>query len=97
MACLDTTLLLDLRGRGGRKLQERARQKILQLTRTGEDLAITVFNLAELWVGIERADDTSSVADPRRPTPAPRPAAPTGRPTLSAARRQLGAASCEVT
>ena len=56
MACLDTTLLLDLRGRGGRKFQERARQKVLELTNAQEELVTTIFNLAELWVGIERAE-----------------------------------------
>ena len=57
MACLDTTLLLDLRGRGGKKLQDRARRKILELSLAGEDLTTTLFNVAELWVGIERAAD----------------------------------------
>jgi predicted nucleic acid-binding protein len=57
MACLDTTLLLDLRGRGGRKLQDRARRKVLGLSLAGEELTTTIFNLAELWVGIEQAAD----------------------------------------
>jgi predicted nucleic acid-binding protein len=57
MACLDTTLLLDLRGRGGKKLQDRARRRVLDLGRAGEDLTTTIFNVAELWVGIERAVD----------------------------------------
>jgi predicted nucleic acid-binding protein len=57
MACLDTTLLLDLRGRGGKKLQDRARRKMLELSLAGEDLTTTIFNVAELWVGIERATD----------------------------------------
>jgi tRNA(fMet)-specific endonuclease VapC len=57
MACLDTTLLLDLRGRGGRKLQDRARQKVSDLSLAGEDLTTTILNVAELWVGIERGQN----------------------------------------
>jgi tRNA(fMet)-specific endonuclease VapC len=60
MACLDTTLLLDLRGRGGKKLQARARQKVLELSGAGADLTTTIFNLAELWVGVEGADDSQA-------------------------------------
>src|SRR6185503_11334843 len=60
MACLDTTLILDLRGRGGRKLQERARRKIKELDLSGEALTTTIFNVAELWTGIERADDPAA-------------------------------------
>ena len=56
MACLDTTLLLDLRGRGGRKLQERAEKKVREVKSAQQHLTTTIFNVAELWVGIERAE-----------------------------------------
>lgn len=55
MACLDTSLLLDLSGRGGRGLQQRARRKLEELHAAGEALATTRFTVAELWVGIERS------------------------------------------
>ena len=55
MACLDTTLLLDLRGRGGRKLRERAEKKVREVKSAQEHLTTTIFNVAELWVGIERS------------------------------------------
>jgi len=60
MACLDTTLILDLRSRGGRRLRDRARRKIKELDRSGDALTTTIFNVAELWVGIERADDPAT-------------------------------------
>jgi tRNA(fMet)-specific endonuclease VapC len=60
MACLDTTLILDLRMRGGPRLRDRARRKIKDLDRSGDALTTTIFNVAELWVGIERADDPAA-------------------------------------
>jgi tRNA(fMet)-specific endonuclease VapC len=57
MACLDTTILLDLRGRGGKKLQERARGRVLELASAGKDPSTTILNLAELRVGVDRAED----------------------------------------
>jgi len=54
MACLDTTILIDLLSRkpGPRN---QAGKKIKELTTHGEELAITRFNLAELYVGIARS------------------------------------------
>jgi len=54
MACLDTTVLLDLIGRGGRRKQAAAELKMRQLE---HDLphSITRFNFAELLVGFELA------------------------------------------
>jgi tRNA(fMet)-specific endonuclease VapC len=57
MACLDTSFLLDAAGRGGRQLRARAREKLTSLVEVGEILTTTRFNVAELWVGVERASD----------------------------------------
>ena len=57
MACLDTSFLLDVAGRGGRQLKARAREKLASLVEGGEALATTRFNVAELWVGVERTRD----------------------------------------
>ncbi|MGD0517835.1 MAG: PIN domain-containing protein [Thermoguttaceae bacterium] len=56
MACLDTTVLIDLlRSNPDRKRQ--ALDKIEQLSARGETIATTRFNLAELYVGIELSVD----------------------------------------
>jgi predicted nucleic acid-binding protein len=57
MACLDTSFLLDAAGRGGRQLKARAREKLASLVEAGEILTTTRFNVAELWVGVERTRD----------------------------------------
>ena len=57
MACLDTSFLLDAAGRGGRQLRARAREKLASLVEAGEILTTTRFNVAELWVGVERTRD----------------------------------------
>jgi tRNA(fMet)-specific endonuclease VapC len=57
MACLDTSILLDASGRGGRRSQLRAREKLAALVDRGEALTTTLFNVAELWVGVERSGD----------------------------------------
>jgi tRNA(fMet)-specific endonuclease VapC len=57
MACLDTSFLLDAAGRGGRQLKARAREKLASLVEAGEVLTTTRFNVAELWVGVERTRD----------------------------------------
>jgi len=54
MACLDTTILIDLLGNKSAN-KERAFAKIDQLTGDSEPLYTTRFNLAELYVGIERS------------------------------------------
>jgi predicted nucleic acid-binding protein len=56
VACIDTTLLVDLMRRRS-KLRARAFQKLQQLLRRGEFLVTTRLNLAELYVGVERSDD----------------------------------------
>ena len=57
MACLDTSFLLDAAGRGDRQLRARAREKLAALVEAGEVLTTTRFNVAELWVGVERTRD----------------------------------------
>ena len=57
MACLDTSFLLDTAGRGGRQLEARAREKLAALVEGGEILTTTRFNVAELWVGVERTSN----------------------------------------
>jgi tRNA(fMet)-specific endonuclease VapC len=54
MACLDTTVPIDLIGRPGAR-REQAIGKIKELVERGEELATTRFNLAELYVGIARS------------------------------------------
>ena len=56
MACLDTTFLIDLGRRSGAR-QKRAREKLREVAARGERLSTTRFNVAELHVGIFRADD----------------------------------------
>lgn len=57
MACLDTTILLDLGGVGGSARRDRAERKIAELIHRDETLVITRFNLAELLVGVYRSVD----------------------------------------
>jgi tRNA(fMet)-specific endonuclease VapC len=52
MACLDTTVLIDL-VRPNLQLKHRALVKIEQLSAAGQIIATTRFNLAELYLGIE--------------------------------------------
>ena len=54
MACLDTTILVDLiRHGGGRKA--RAFEKFRQLVDREETLVTTLFNVAELYIGVARS------------------------------------------
>ncbi len=57
MACLDTTVLIDLSGRGIRGASRRAKETIIALVGDGESLVTTRFNVAELYVGVERSDE----------------------------------------
>jgi len=54
MACLDTTLLIDLLGKTAPRKQQAIR-KIKELAEKGQMLATTRFNMAELYVGIARS------------------------------------------
>lgn len=55
MACLDTTILLDLLGRGGKRRRQRAIAKLHELLERDESLLTTRFNVAELYVGVFRS------------------------------------------
>lgn len=54
MACLDTTILIDLAGRASPR-KEQAARKIEELAQKGHGLATTRFNVAELYVGVSRS------------------------------------------
>jgi tRNA(fMet)-specific endonuclease VapC len=56
MACLDTTILIDLL-RSNAERRGRALAKIKELANRGESIVTTRLNLAELYVGIERSDN----------------------------------------
>jgi predicted nucleic acid-binding protein len=55
MACLDTPVLLDLAGRGGKRRRDRAYGKLQALIDDGQSLFTTRFNVAELYVGVYRS------------------------------------------
>jgi tRNA(fMet)-specific endonuclease VapC len=63
MACLDTTVLLDLHGRGGRNVQARARRALEAIAARAEAVVTTRFNVAELYVGVERSGDPKAEAE----------------------------------
>jgi tRNA(fMet)-specific endonuclease VapC len=54
MACLDTTILIDLARRKSLR-KEQAARKIAELTAAGQGLATTRFNVAELYVGLAQS------------------------------------------
>jgi len=56
MACLDTTVLVDLI-RSNLQLKHRALDKIRQLSAGGQTIVTTRFNLAELYLGVELSDN----------------------------------------
>jgi len=56
MACLDTTILIDLAGRSA-KLRKRALDKLSEIVNRNETLVTTRFNIAELYIGIAHSDD----------------------------------------
>jgi tRNA(fMet)-specific endonuclease VapC len=62
MACLDTSVLLDLLGRGGRLRRRQAADVIRRLVSAGEALTTTRFNVAELLVGVARAGERAREA-----------------------------------
>lgn len=59
MACLDTTVLIDLVGSKSR-YREKTLIKIDQLVQRNETLVTTRFNIAELYVGVERSANQKS-------------------------------------
>jgi tRNA(fMet)-specific endonuclease VapC len=54
VACIDTTVLIDLVGSKNQN-REKALSKIDQLIQRNETLVTTRFNIAELYVGVERS------------------------------------------
>ena len=60
MACLDTSAIIDLSGRSGARRSRSARDVLRSLSSGGEDLVTTRFCIAELWVGVERSDDSDA-------------------------------------
>jgi tRNA(fMet)-specific endonuclease VapC len=59
VACIDTTVLIDLVGSTS-KHREKALFKIDQLIQRNETLVTTRFNIAELYVGVERSANHKS-------------------------------------
>jgi len=59
VACLDTTVLIDLVGSKSR-YREKTLIKIDQLVQRNETLVTTRFNIAELYVGVERSANQKS-------------------------------------
>jgi len=57
MACLDTTILIDLAGRSA-KLRKRALDKFTEIVNRNETIVTTRFNIAELYIGIAHSDDS---------------------------------------
>ena len=57
MACLDTSAVLDLMGRGGSSRRRDVLGPVRSALGRGEYLATTRFTVAELWVGIGLARD----------------------------------------
>lgn len=60
MACLDTSVLVDISGRAGRDYAARALACLANLRGLNESLTTTRFTLAELYVGAEQSDDMSA-------------------------------------
>lgn len=54
MACLDTTILIDLIGSNAQR-REQAVRKVTELAKRGQTLTTTRFNGAELYVGLARS------------------------------------------
>jgi len=55
MACLDTSILLDLAGPARNRRRRAARDKVRELRDAGEPLLTTRFNVAKLLVGVARS------------------------------------------
>lgn len=62
MACLDTTLLVDLLGRSGARGRRAAQRAIAKLAADNEPLCTTRLNAAELWIGVFRSNQPAADA-----------------------------------
>lgn len=60
MPCLDTVVLIDLAPRADPTRHARAMAALAPLTAGGQTLCTTRLNVAELWVGVERAQDRAN-------------------------------------
>ncbi len=59
MACLDTSVLIDLMAPGARPARRKLARLLRRLVADGERLSTTRFTVAELWVGVCRSRDPS--------------------------------------
>jgi predicted nucleic acid-binding protein len=57
VACLDTSVLLELAGRSGRAGTTRAIDAVTRLRRHDKSMTTTRFNVAELYAGVADSDD----------------------------------------
>lgn len=62
MACLDTTLLLDVYGKSGRRVAVRAAALLADLQAREEQVVTTRLTIAELYVGLERSSNPAAEA-----------------------------------
>jgi len=60
MAMLDTTVFVDLRGRGGKQRTVKAQETLAQLVAGGESLSTSRITVAELYVGIQLSMDPAA-------------------------------------
>ena len=63
MALLDTTVFVDLGGRGGKKRKAEAQDILQRLLATGDTLFTSRVNIAELYVGAELDDEPVKAAE----------------------------------
>jgi len=56
MALLDTTVYVDIHGRGGAKRRAEAEAIMRELVRRGETLVTSRINVAEMYIGVELGD-----------------------------------------
>jgi tRNA(fMet)-specific endonuclease VapC len=57
MALLDTTVYVDLRGRGGARRKAEAEEIMRRLLQDGETLVTSRINVAEIYCGVELGND----------------------------------------
>ena len=57
MALLDTTVYVDLRGRGGAARRAQAEEIMRRLLQEGDTLVTSRVNVAEIYIGVELSDD----------------------------------------
>lgn len=60
MALLDTTVFIDLNGRGGARRKAEAEAIVRDLLASGETLVTSRVNVAEMYVGVELSNDSAA-------------------------------------